>query len=95
MATIDNKVRRWLMTFPELIEADTPGEALRKAWAMSEVDCGVSDFQDALARAGFRRQLPQRRTLQLRAGHRIPLHAPGALLPKSHRLRHFLTPTAN
>jgi len=54
MMTIDDKVRAWLMTRPGLVDATTPQEAFRKAWALSGIDCPAGEFTDALVRSGFR-----------------------------------------
>jgi len=52
--TVDNQVRRWLLTFPGLFEADTPAEVLEKARTASGVDCSIAEFAAALSRYGFR-----------------------------------------
>ncbi len=52
---IDHEVRAWLMRErPGLVEADDPAECVRKAWAMSGLECSVEDFKAALWRAGFK-----------------------------------------
>lgn len=53
--TVDDKVRDWLMRErPGLIEAASPLECFRKAWAASGIECSAGEFTDALSRAGFR-----------------------------------------
>lgn len=79
MATVDHKVRAWLMRErPGLVEADDPGACLRKAWAMAGVECSVEDFRAALDHAGFRVD-------QVRRTFRLALPSK----PMDHRLRNI------
>jgi hypothetical protein len=45
--------RVWLKTLPGMIEADTPEECLRKAWAAYGGPGSVEDLRAALKRDGF------------------------------------------
>ena len=54
MVSIDSKVRDWIMTLPGLIEASSPDECIRKAWAASGVESSVRTFEIVLSRLGYR-----------------------------------------
>ncbi len=45
--------REWLKSLPGMVEADTPEECLRKAWAAYGGPGSVEDFRAALKAEGF------------------------------------------
>ena len=54
MATVNDKVKSWLMTKPGLVTEASPAGVLQKAWGASGVQCSMGDFTDALWRMGFK-----------------------------------------
>ena len=50
---VDHTVRAWIMTFPGVITASSPSEALEKARVVCGVDCSVEEFAAALNRSGY------------------------------------------
>ena len=52
--TVDQQVRAWLHSYPGLIEGSSPGEVMALAHTISQIQCPVSDFQEAIWRYGFK-----------------------------------------
>lgn len=51
---IHSAVRRYVLSFPGHVDAPSSQEAIRRAWANSGIQCGVSDFETALYSAGYK-----------------------------------------
>ena len=83
MATIDDKVKDWLMTRPGPVFEHSPAGVLQMAWGMCGVQCSLGDFTDALWRMGFKPE---------QVGPRYFLRLPGRSIasadPERHRRLH-------
>lgn len=53
-ATSEQQIRSWLNRLPGPVSAPTAAEAIRKAWALSGIECDVETFRVCIAAYGFK-----------------------------------------